>query len=253
MELGLDGKTALITGGSQGIGLAVAHNLAAEGCHLHLAARTEADLAAAADHIRAASGVEVTVHAADLSQTPALEALGAACSGVDILINNAGAIPRGGLEDLDDAALRQTWELKLFGYINLTRIIYAAMKERGAGAIVNVIGGAAHIPRADNIAGTMANVALVNFTKALGKESTLHGVRVIGLHPGTTRTRRMETQYGFAAERRFGDATRWLDALPPLPFERPVEPEETADMVAFLVSERASYTSGVVFNVSGGR
>ncbi len=253
MDLGLEGKRALITGGSQGIGLAVARNLADEGCHLHLAARTEADLEAAGDGIRAEASVEVTVHARDLSTDSGVAALGAACSGVDILINNAGAIPRGSLDDLDDADLRQAWELKLFGYINLTRIVHAAMKARGSGAIVNVIGGAAESPRHDNIAGTMANVALVNFTKALGKESTLSGVRVLGLHPGTTRTRRMETQYGYAAERRFGDASRWLDALPALPFERPVEPAEVADMVAFLVSERASYTSGVVFNLSGGR
>ncbi|NQV55356.1 MAG: SDR family NAD(P)-dependent oxidoreductase, partial [Rhodospirillales bacterium] len=121
MELGLNGKTALVTGGSKGIGFAVAEVLAAEGCHLHLAARTEADLTAAAEKIRGSHNVRVETHAADLSNNSDLEALAAACPGLDILVNNAGSIPRGTLAELGDAELRQAWELKLFGYINLTR------------------------------------------------------------------------------------------------------------------------------------
>jgi 3-oxoacyl-[acyl-carrier protein] reductase len=252
MELGLNGKTALITGSSKGIGLSVAEVFAGEGCHVHLAARTEADLVAAADGIRGAHNVRVETHAADLSVTADLEALAAACPDIDILVNNAGAIPRGTLAEMGDETLRQSWELKLFGYINLTRIVYAAMVERGRGVIINVIGGAAENPRHDYIAGTMANVALSNFCKALGKESTKNGVRVVGIHPGLTKTERMISQHEYVAGHEFGDPSRWEETLPPAPFSRPAEPEEVAYMVAFYASERASYTSGTVVSISGG-
>ena len=252
MDLGIDGKTALITGGSKGIGLAVAEVFAQEGCHVHLAARTEAELMAAADKIRGAHNVRVETHVSDLSNSGNLKALAAACPDIDILINNAGAIPRGTLDEMDDETLRQSWELKLFGYINLTRIVYAAMKERGKGVIINVIGGAAENPRHDYIAGTMANVALSNLCKALGKESQNHGVPVVGIHPGLTKTERMISQHEYVAEHKFGDAGRWEETLPKSPFARPAEPEEVAYMVAFYASERASYTSGTVVSISGG-
>ena len=100
MDMGLNDKAALITGGSKGIGLAVAMVPAEEGCHLHLAARTGADLTAAADAIRAARNVRIETHVSDLSVTADLEALAAACPDIDILVNNAGAIPRGTLSEL---------------------------------------------------------------------------------------------------------------------------------------------------------
>ncbi|MEK9678317.1 MAG: short-chain dehydrogenase/reductase [Rhodospirillaceae bacterium] len=252
MDLGLKGKWALITGGSKGIGLAIAKVLAAEGCNLHLAARTEADLETVRDEITSGYGVEVEIHARNLAQPQDLQALASACPDVDILINNAGAIPQGTLEHLDDATLRESWELKLFGFINLTREIYPAMKKRGSGVIVNVIGGAAENPTSGYIAGAMANTALANFSKALGKESTFHGVRVVGIHPAMTRTERMDTIHRSLAEQTLGDPERWKEVIPKMPFERPTEPEEVANMVAFMASEKASYTSGVVYSVSGG-
>lgn len=252
MNLGLDGKTALITGGSKGIGFAVAKVLAEEGCHVHLAARTKSDLDAAADTIRGAHNVRVQTHVSDLSRTRDLETLAVACPKIDILVNNAGSIPRGTLSEIGDAALRDAWELKLFGYINLTRMVYEDMKSGGAGAIINVIGGAADNPRPDYIAGTMANVALANFCKALGKESQSYGVRVIGIHPGLTKTERMIAQHEYEAEKKYGDGSRWAETLRAAPFGRPADPEEVAYMVAFYASERASYTSGVVTSISGG-
>jgi len=117
VDLGLGGKSVLITGGSKGIGLACARTLAQEGCRLHLASRDAERLAQAAHSL----GGDVTTHATDLRDTAALQKLARDCGEVDILVNNAGDIPGGTLESLDDAKWRHAWELKVFGYINLTR------------------------------------------------------------------------------------------------------------------------------------
>ncbi|MDA0240403.1 MAG: short-chain dehydrogenase/reductase [Proteobacteria bacterium] len=252
MDLHLSGKTALITGGSKGIGLAVAESLAAEGCHLHLSARTESELQSAATSLRDRYNVNVQTHALDLGTSEGVDALGAACADVDILINNAGAIPGGTLTDLDEKRWREAWELKLFGYINLSRHLYSAMQGRKSGVIINVIGGAATNPQPGYIAGAAANAALAAFSVALGKESPAHGIRVIGMHPGATRTERAETLLQDRAETNFGDRSRWRELQRPLPFDRMTEPSEVGDFVTFLASDRCAYTSGVVLSITGG-
>jgi len=252
MDLFLKDKWALVTGGSKGIGLAVARSLAAEGCHVHLASRTKSDLETAAANIRDDFSVNVDIHAVDLSRSQDQGSLAANCKDVDILVNNAGAIPRGGIEQIDDRTLREVWELKLFGYINLSRDFYTVMKARQSGVIMNVIGSAAVNPSYNYIAGAMANVALHNFTIALGKESVRHGVRVLGVHPGVTETERMISHHEGQAEMEVGDKSRWREFVPELPFDRATSAQEVADLVTFLVSGRASYTSGVMMNVTGG-
>ncbi|MDP6429488.1 MAG: short-chain dehydrogenase/reductase [Rhodospirillales bacterium] len=252
MDMNLGGKTALVTGGSRGIGKAVAEVLAEEGCHLHLAARTEVDLQATAGAIRDRHNVNVEIHVSDLSNSSEVGALAEACAGIDILINNAGAIPPGNILDLDEAAWRQAWELKLFGYINMMRAIYPHMEARGSGVIVNVIGSAAQNPTGRYIAGGGANAALDAMTQALGKDSTAKGVRVCGLHPSITKTDRQAERYLARAEKELGDKERWTELLPTMPFGRPTEPREVADFVVFLASERASYTSGIVYTITGG-
>ena len=142
MDLNLRGKTALITGASKGIGLACARQLAEEGCHLHLASRTKADLERAKESIQARHNVSVTIHPVDLSNGDTVRSLAAACPDIDILVNNAGAIPAGDLQAIDEPRWRQAWDLKVFGYINLCRAVYPAMKTRGGGVIVNVLGAA---------------------------------------------------------------------------------------------------------------
>lgn len=251
MDLRLTGKKALITGGSRGIGLAVAQGLAAEGCRLHLAARSTERLEAARASL-AASGNAVTLHALDVAEPGAVERLAAAVPELDILVNNAGAIPAGSLEDVTEPSWRQAWELKLFGYINLTRAIYGRMKARRQGVIVNVIGVAGERPSAGYIAGSTANAALMAFTQALGGESTDHGVRVVGVNPGLIATDRMIDMLSTNAEKKFGDASRWRELIGDRPFGRPGEPAEVADMVTFLASERASYVSGTIVTVDGG-
>lgn len=252
MELELAGKRVLITGASRGIGRAVAETLAAEGCSLDLAARSEADLATARDEINDRHGVQVTIHPGDLSEPGTQEALAKATGGIDILINNAGAIPRGTIDEIDDATWREAWDLKVFGYINMCRAHYPAMRARGDGVIVNIIGGAGKRPSPGYVAGSVGNAAMMALTQALGRESIDHGVRVVAINPGPIETDRLVTLQRYAAEKKFGDPERWRELTSDMPAGRPGTSEECADVVAFLASSRASWVNGVVVQVDGG-
>jgi 3-oxoacyl-[acyl-carrier protein] reductase len=251
MDLHLDGKVALITGGSRGIGLAAAQALAAEGCELRLLGRSAEALAQAAAALRT-TGATVRTHACDLAQSSALDELGDLADDLDILVNNAGAIPRGTLTELDEGRWRNAWDLKVYGYINLTRHVYRLMQARSQGVIVNVIGVGGERPTAAYVAGSSANAALMAFTCALGGESVDHGVRVVGVNPGIVATDRMKSLLTSDAERRWGDPQRWRELLAGRPFGRAAEPAEVADVIAFLASPRASYISGTVVTVDGG-
>ena len=256
MDLGLAGKSALVTGGSKGIGLAAAFSLAGEGCNLHLAARTAADLEQAKADIQRMHKVQVTCHVRDLSKHAECVELATTCAGVDILINNAGAIPGGSLRNLDDTAWRKGWELKLFGYISLTREIYTRMCSRKSGTIINVIGSAGERPNAGYIAGTTANAGLMAFTRALGAEAPDNGIRVVGVNPGKTATERQINLAKDAAREKFGDANRYPEILKVadanLPYGRSARPDELGDVIAFLCSARASYVNGTIVTVDGG-
>lgn len=249
MELGLKGRTALITGGSKGIGYAVAERLAAEGVALQLAARGRESLEAAAAKLHAEHGAKVQVHVVDLGAPGGPQALAAACGTVDILVNNAGAIPTGGLNEVDGEAWRRGWDLKVYGAIDLTRLVYAAMKAAGGGAIVNVIGLSTGRP-ARYIAGATGNAALNAFTRALGGASMDDGIRVVGVNPGWIRTERMIGMLRAQAQKKFGDAGRWEELTRGQP--APGEPAHIADMVVFLASDRAAHVSGTTINVDGG-
>jgi 3-oxoacyl-[acyl-carrier protein] reductase len=243
MDLGLKGKSVLITGGSKGIGLACAKAFAAEGCRVHVASRNKDTLEAAA---RAVGG---EAHVADLRDASALRALAEACAGVDILVNNAGDIPGGTIEAIDEAKWRHAWELKVFGYVNLTRELFARMKARKAGVIVNVIGMAGEHPSFEYVCGSMANAGLGAFTKAMGKGSPAYGVRVLGVHPPATRTDRIIPLMKAAAKDKLGDESRWEELIGTGSFGQMIEPEQVADMVAFLASPRAGKLSGVMVNL----
>jgi NAD(P)-dependent dehydrogenase (short-subunit alcohol dehydrogenase family) len=252
MELNLKGRTALITGGSRCIGYGVAESLAAEGCNLHLASRSAESLEAARKKLVDKYSVKVSVHALDLSTQDNAIKLVKDCGALDILINNAGAIPQGTVTGLDDKTLRTAWDLKLFGFINLTREIYRDMCAKKRGVIVNIIGVAGERPAANYIAGSMGNAALMAMSRALGTESPDFGVRVIGLNPGAIETDRQVVRWKVRANEELGEESRWRELTTGFPFGRLGTVAEIADTVAFLCSDRSSYTTGTVLTIDGG-
>lgn len=252
MKLGLDGKTALVTGASQGVGRETARMLAAEGCNVILVARSSDELCAVRDGIKSKYAVNVDTFSCDISAIGAPASIIAHYPGIDILINNAGAIPAGAIDDLDDARWRTAWDLKVFGYIGLTRCYFPHMAKRGSGVILNVMGASGDRPGPNTIAIGMGNATLNAMTKAIGGVSSRSGVRVVGVNPGPIATERGLRIMRAQAEAKWGDPDRWQDLTKDMPFGRPADPEEIASTILFLVSERASYVSGAVLNVDGG-
>lgn len=251
MDLGLDGKRVLITGASKGIGLSCAVELAREGCEVQVVARTAARLDDAKAIVETAvPGAMVRTHAHDLSVSSEQQALVAAAGHVDIWINNAGAIPGGDITTIDENTWRTAWDLKVFGYINLCRMVYPAMTDRGSGVIMNVIGAAAVRPQPSYIAGAVGNSGLVGLTTALGSRSLQSGVRVLGVNPGLIVTDRMADILKRQAIDDLGDEDRWEELIPTDP--APGTVEQVADVVTFLVSPRASHVSGTMLNLDGG-
>ena len=193
MELGLRGKKALITGASKGIGRACAEVLAEEGCDVALVSRTAADLDKARSEITTKHNVGVRVFALDLSDGRNVDKLAAECADIDILVNNAGAIPGGNLDAVTEDRWREAWDLKVFGYVNMTRRFYAQMRERGHGVIVNILGSAGENPDVNYIAGSSGNASLMAFTRAMGGAAPRDNLRVVGINPGPVLTERLIT------------------------------------------------------------
>jgi 3-oxoacyl-[acyl-carrier protein] reductase len=251
MELGLTGKIALVTGGSDGLGRATAQRLASEGCKVAICARREGYLEAAATAIAQATSAEVLPSCADVTSAADIDALVSATvkrfGGVDILVNNAGTSAAASLEALDDETWRRDIDLKLMAAVRLCRRVIPIMRERGGGSIVNatIIGGKA--PAARSLPTSVTRAAGINLTKSLANEYAGANIRVnticIGLLKSTQWQRRagnrpVEELYAEMAAR--------------VPLGRIGEAEEYADLVAFLVSERAAYITGSAINLDGG-
>ena len=248
MDLSLSGRRVLVTGASKGIGAACAKAFLAEGCSVVLAARDAGRLSATAADLAAAVGVPqeaITIWAGDLSQGAERARLFAEIGAVDILVNNAGAIMQGGLLDLTMAQWDEAWALKVMGYIHLTQLYLGAMKDAGAGTIVNIIGNGGRNPRYGYICGAAGNAALMAFTEAVGGKSPDFGVRVFGINPGPTRTDRI-----VRLVKARGQTTEEAAAL--APFGRFGEPDEVARTTAFLASPACGYVSGTVLDIDGG-
>jgi hypothetical protein len=184
MDLKLGGKTALVTGGSKGIGRAAAEILAGEGCNVIIVSRSGDALAAAKSAIVQKSNVRVDTVAADLSDSARVNELARDYPDIDILVNNAGAIPGGSLLNVDEATWRKAWDLKVFGYVNMCRAFYALMLKRKRGVIINVVGNAADTHDPEYICGVAGNAALAAFTQSLGSVSARDGIRVVAINPG---------------------------------------------------------------------
>lgn len=258
MDLGLAGKTALVTGGSAGIGFACAHALVREGVDVAIVSRTKARLDDAMRRLTAAgAAVRVVAIEADLSAAAGVEGAvaqaRAAFGRIDILINSAGSARGGNFLELEDEAFLDAWNLKLLGYIRMTRAVAREMVARRDGRIVNVVGGAARTPTAEFLTGSTANAALLNFTRGVSKELALHNVRIVAISPGRTATER--------AERLLEDSARLhgvaleearARAVESIPLRRYVDPSEIAALATLLVSDRMPSITGCEIVVDGG-
>lgn len=252
MDLFLSGRRVLITGATGGIGRALARGFAAEGCELVLLGRSPELLLQLRAEIAAISNLPIATRAIDLASPGAGQTLAAEFNQIDILVNNAGAIRRGTLLDVDEATWRAAWDLKVFGYVNMTRAFIVPMFERGSGVIVNVIGVAAERVDDGYIVGSSGNASLVAFTRAIGSRSIDRGVRVIGISPGWTETPKAVISLRQRAGTELGDPERWRELLAKQPRGRLISPDEIASVTTFMASDRASAMSGQVVTVDAG-
>jgi 3-oxoacyl-[acyl-carrier protein] reductase len=256
MDLGLSGKKALVTGGSLGIGYAVAADLVNEGVNVVITARDAARLNAAAQSIRgpgrclAISGDFSIASEVTRVTKAAASALGGP---INILINNAGSTPMGRLEDTADETWLKSLNLKLMGYMRAARAVVPEMRNKRWGRIVNIIGRSAHQPRAIYMAGGAVNASLLNFTKALADEVAPDNILVTGVNPGPIDTPRLDALFAqlagsdSASEKRYRDDMNGSVAL-----RRFGTPDEVSGLVVFLCSDRASYITGTCIDIDGG-
>lgn len=252
MKLDLENKKVLITGASQGIGAAIAESFAKEGSHLTLVARNKENLDAVAMDLTTRFKVSIDVYAIDMAVSGSADTLAHRYKDTEILINNAGAIPGGDLFEIDESRWRAGWELKVFGYINMTRAFYARMKAAGKGVIVNNIGSGGENFDFNYVAGCTGNAALMAFTKTIGGKSMHDGIRVMGVNPGPVATERIDKIMRSRAQAQFGSEEQVGRLVDKFPLKRPALPCEVADTICFLASDRSAYTSGSIVTIDGG-
>jgi NAD(P)-dependent dehydrogenase (short-subunit alcohol dehydrogenase family) len=252
MELQLKGKVALVTGGSRGIGRAIVELLFKEGCDVLVVARnvrTDPPFSGALE----ATGPRLVSFAADLSTKEGVESAVEMAidtfGRLDILINNAGSAPRGDFLTLTEDEWREGFALKFFGYVRMTRAAWPYLKD-AKGSLVNVVGVSAYTPDADYTIAASSNAGLLAFTKSMAVLGQRDGVRVNAVNPGQIETERLA---GVLKKMGLPENEARSRLLEGLGMDRFGQPEDVAAMVAFVVSERAGYVQGAMFNVDGGR
>jgi NAD(P)-dependent dehydrogenase (short-subunit alcohol dehydrogenase family) len=256
MELGLQGKVALVTGASRGIGRATALELAREGCDIVAAARTAEQLAELADEVRRKYNRRVTTDAADLRDSENVRRLVDAAASefgrIDIVVNNAGATKRGDFFVLEDADFLDGFALKFHGYVRVTRAAWPHLRKSN-GAIVNIIGAGGRTASPDFTIGGSVNAALFNFTKATAQIGIRDGVRVNAINPGSVETDRLKGRIANVAKEQGVDEEearkRYLAQLGVARFGKP---EEIGQLVCFLASPLAANFQGALVDCDSG-
>lgn len=257
MDLGLKGKAALICGSSQGIGLAIAKALAAEGADIAINSRSPGKLAVLRREITEATGVKVAAIPADLTDPNAIDdvvdAAKAALGKVDILVTNTGGPPSGPFEDHDAKVWRNAIAQNFESVVNLVREALPAMKERGWGRIINVTSISVKQPVAGLILSNSIRAGVTGFAKTIANEAGPFGVTVNNILPGFTRTERLG-ELAAAISGRTGATPESVYASweEEVPMGRLADPAELGALAAFLASEQASYITGQSIAVDGG-
>jgi NAD(P)-dependent dehydrogenase (short-subunit alcohol dehydrogenase family) len=253
MDLSLAGRTALITGGSKGLGLATAEAYAAAGASVAIVARNPETLEAAEAQVRGrAPQAKLAAIAADIATADgcraAYEQATAALGPIDILVNNAGQSAGGPFLSNPDEAWQADFDLKVFAHVRLCRLALPSMRDRGWGRVINVLATAAKAPGAGSLPTAASRSAGMAITKALAKEFAPHGILVNALLVGLIESDQWVR--GFPNE---ADRTAWMqNAAKTIPVGRLGRAEEFAAAALFLASEAGSYISGVAINVDGG-
>jgi 3-oxoacyl-[acyl-carrier protein] reductase len=251
MDLGLQGRRAIVTGGSRGIGAATAAVLRAEGAQVAVIGRDREAL----DRVAATHGVHAVT--ADLATadgvTRGIDECVAALGGVDILVNNAGASPGGTFDDVTDEQWYESFDLKFMGYVRCTRAVLPAMRTQRYGRIVNV-GGTGVLRATPGYALASLGAGLVHLTRATAELVGPDGVTVTMVHPGPTLTERLQSMLARGAERAGTDVDTFARDVvgKALPLGRVGTPEEVADVIAILCSDRAAWITGGGLTIDGG-
>lgn len=255
MDLGLQGKRAIITGGSKGIGLATALALAAEGAQVAIVARGEGPLREAAAAIRAKTGVDPLVLVADVASGEearrAVEQAAEHFGGLDILVNNAGTSAAGPFEQVEAETWGADLDLKVLGAVNFSRAAVPHLRKAGGGAILNVTAISGKAPGPSSLPTSVSRAAGLALTKAMSKDLATDRIRVNAVCIGLVRSDQIERKWRQAAP----DLTWEQFATDPrhgIPLGRIGHTEEAAKVIAFLVSEAASYVTGTAVNIDGG-
>lgn len=257
MDLGLNEKCALVTGGSLGIGHAAALALATEGCRVAIAARGKEALDQAAAAIGGAARTEVLAVQADCTKPEDVRRMVAEVhenfGRIDVLVNSIGSAKSGDFLRLGEDAWRDSLELKLFGIVRCCREVVPHMQRQGWGRIVNVIGHRGRQPETQAMPAGVANAGLINFTKALADEYVRDGILVNGVSPCPMETRRLDYMVKAKASMMgISEEEAREEFLRDIPIGRFAQPHEIAPLITFLASERNTYISGTTIAIDGG-